>query len=145
MRDRNDSICSLWTVPMVVYVQIVDTKPLSLLPCGGRYLRNGTEHSENMEQLCTPLLQCRISTSCIWLDGARRVLHAGTLVAQILASRKNWMRKNEGGSSRTANSGRNTNTNPQVPAVISTSVQGLLSSIQWYAARGDQTLQWGLT
>ena len=55
--------------------------------------------------------------SCIQRDRAHRcwVLHAGTLVARILVSRKNWMCKHEGGSSWKANSGRNTN--PQVPAL----------------------------
>jgi len=63
-------------------------------------LRNGTEHLENMKQLCKSSLQCQNSMSCIWLDRARQALHAGTFVAQILVSRKNWMHKHEGGNSR---------------------------------------------
>jgi len=35
-------------------------------------LQNGTEHSENTEQLCKSSLQCLISTSCISLDRAQQ-------------------------------------------------------------------------
>jgi len=41
-------------------------------------LRNGTERSGNMEQLCKSSLQCLISTSCISLNRAQQPLHAGT-------------------------------------------------------------------
>jgi len=51
---------------------------------------------------------CLISMSRISRARAHRAQHVGTLVARLL-SRKNWMRKHEGGSSRQANFGRNTN------------------------------------
>jgi len=57
-----------------------------------------------MEQLCESSLQCLVSMSYISLDRARRALHAGTLVAWILVSRKNWMCKHEGGNLCKANS-----------------------------------------
>ena len=88
-----------------------------LLMRGVIILQNEIEYLENTEQLRMSSRKLFISVSCIRLDRAHRcwVLHAGTLVARILVSGKNWMCKHEGGSLCKANSGCNTNS--QVPAV----------------------------